>query len=191
MAGVEMFPRGFGNVAFVLVAYCFLNFWMGFQVGKARKKYNVPYPTLYAIESENKDAKLFNCVQRGHQNSLELMPVFFLLMVLGGIRHPCACVALGSIYTVTRFFYFTGYATGDPKKRLTIGHMCLTPKHKYVKIASEIWALAFDRAYGVHNFIRNQSSSRKVLGPVTEKPVAAPPATSQATEGTKKSKERS
>ncbi|KAJ6867785.1 microsomal glutathione S-transferase 3-like [Populus alba x Populus x berolinensis] len=135
MAGVEMFPRGFGNVAFVLVAYCFLNFWMGFQVGKARKKYNVPYPTLYAIESENKDAKLFNCVQRGHQNSLELMPVFFLLM--------------------------------------------------------EIWALAFDRAYGVHNFIRNQSSSRKVLGPVTEKPVAAPPATSQATEGTKKSKERS
>jgi glutathione S-transferase len=63
MAGVEMFPRGFGNVAFVLVAYCFLNFWMGFQVGSARKKYKVPYPTLYAIESENKDAKLFNCVQ--------------------------------------------------------------------------------------------------------------------------------
>jgi glutathione S-transferase len=63
MAGVEMFPRGFGNVAFVLVAYCFLNFWMAFQVGKARKKYNVPYPALYAIESENKDAKLFNCVQ--------------------------------------------------------------------------------------------------------------------------------
>jgi glutathione S-transferase len=47
--------------------------------------------------------------------------MFFLLMVLGGIRHPCACVALGSIYTVTRFFYFTGYSTGDPKNRLTIG----------------------------------------------------------------------
>lgn len=27
------------------------------------RRYNVPYPTLYAIESENKDAKLFNCVQ--------------------------------------------------------------------------------------------------------------------------------
>eukprot|EP00258_Populus_trichocarpa_P028471 XP_024444490.1 microsomal glutathione S-transferase 3 isoform X1 [Populus trichocarpa] len=127
MAGVEMFPRGFGNVAFVLVAYCFLNFWMGFQVGKARKKYNVPYPTLYAIESENKDANLFNCIQRGHQNSLEHMPMFFLLMVLGGIRHPCACVALGSIYTVTRFFYFTGYSTGDPKNRLTIGKYGLLP----------------------------------------------------------------
>ncbi|KAJ6707321.1 MICROSOMAL GLUTATHIONE S-TRANSFERASE [Salix viminalis] len=93
----------------------------GFQVGSARKKYKVPYPTLYAIESENKDAKLFNCVQRGHQNSLEMMPVFFLLMVLGGIRHPCVCASLGSLYIVTRYFYFSGYATGDPKNRLNIG----------------------------------------------------------------------
>ncbi|KAG6779018.1 microsomal glutathione S-transferase 3 [Populus alba x Populus x berolinensis] len=121
MAGVEMFPGEYGYVVFVLVAYCFLNFWMGFQVGSARKKYKVPYPTLYAIESENKDAKLFNCVQRGHQNSLEMMPVFFLLMVLGGIRHPCVCAALGSLFLVTRYFYFTGYATGDPKNRLNIG----------------------------------------------------------------------
>lgn len=64
MAAAEMgFPKEYGYVALVLVAYCFLNFWMGAQVGKARKKYKVPYPTLYAIESENKDAKLFNCVQ--------------------------------------------------------------------------------------------------------------------------------
>ncbi|CAL0307677.1 unnamed protein product [Lupinus luteus] len=26
-------------------------------------RYNVPYPTLYAIESENKHAKIFNCIQ--------------------------------------------------------------------------------------------------------------------------------
>jgi hypothetical protein len=26
-------------------------------------RYKVFYPTMYAIESENKDAKLFNCVQ--------------------------------------------------------------------------------------------------------------------------------
>uniref|UniRef100_A0A2P2IS84 Glutathione S-transferase 3, mitochondrial n=1 Tax=Rhizophora mucronata TaxID=61149 RepID=A0A2P2IS84_RHIMU len=114
-------PKEYGYVALVLVGYCFLNFWMGFQVGKARKKYNVFYPTLYAVESENKDAKLFNCVQRGHQNSLELMPVFFVLMILGGLRHPLICAALGSLYILSRFFYFTGYATGDPQKRLAIG----------------------------------------------------------------------
>ncbi|XP_062150902.1 uncharacterized protein LOC133859501 [Alnus glutinosa] len=122
MGGVELvLPKEYGYVAIVLVFYCFLNLWMGAQVGKARKQFKVPYPTLYASESENKDAKLFNCVQRGHQNSLEMMPMFFMLMILGGMRHPCACAGLGLLYTVTRFFYFKGYATGDPQKRLTIG----------------------------------------------------------------------
>ncbi|CAK7338822.1 unnamed protein product [Dovyalis caffra] len=215
MAGVEVFPKEFGYVAFVLVAYCFLNFWMGFKVGSARKRYNVPYPTLYAIESENKDAKLFNCVQRGHQNSLEMMPVFFLLMVLGGIRHPCTCAALGSLFIVTRYFYFTGYSTGDPKNRLNIGFVpfpsfsqrlpysiliedvdqinkgmasmrlahtstnvlaidCV--ENSLIRIllvwklmltislhVQEIWVPGFVGAYGVHNFIRHQSSQRIVL----------------------------
>ncbi|KAI6691368.1 hypothetical protein NL676_028196 [Syzygium grande] len=90
-------PKEYGYVALALVLYCFLNFWMAAQVGMARKKYQVFYPTLYASESENKSAKLFNCVQRGHQNSLEMMPMFFMLMIVGG------------------------YATGDPQKRLKIG----------------------------------------------------------------------
>ncbi|KAG2710865.1 hypothetical protein I3760_04G049200 [Carya illinoinensis] len=114
-------PKEYGFVAMVLVLYCLVNFWMAGQVGKARKRFNVPYPTLYALESDNKDAKLFNCVQRGHQNSLEMMPMFFTLMMLGGMRHPCTCAALGLLYTVSRVFYFKGYATGDPQKRLTVG----------------------------------------------------------------------
>ncbi|XVE77489.1 hypothetical protein DITRI_Ditri13aG0066700 [Diplodiscus trichospermus] len=118
---MEILGKEYGYVVLVVVVYCILNFWMGIQVGKARKRYKVYYPTLYALESENKDAKLFNCVQRGHQNSLEMMPVFFILMVLGGMGHPCVCAALGLVYTVTRYFYFTGYATGDPQNRLNIG----------------------------------------------------------------------
>ncbi|KAH6837658.1 ARM repeat superfamily protein [Perilla frutescens var. hirtella] len=62
-----------------------------------------------------------NILQRGHQNSVELMPIFFILMVLGGIRHPQIAACLGAAYTVTRFFYFKGYSTGHPKLRLTIG----------------------------------------------------------------------
>ncbi|WZY88639.1 hypothetical protein YC2023_045374 [Brassica napus] len=94
------------------------------SIGRNRGRggwYKVAYPTLYATESENKDAKLFNCVQRGHQNSLEMMPMYFLLMILGGMKHPCICTALGLLYNVSRFFYFKGYSTGDPMKRLTIG----------------------------------------------------------------------
>ncbi|KAH7850140.1 hypothetical protein Vadar_028447 [Vaccinium darrowii] len=121
MAGVELLPKEYGYVVLTLILYCFLNFWMGFQVGKARKKYEVFYPVMYAIESENKNAKLFNCVQRGHQNSLELMPVFFVLMILGGIRHPLICASLGLLFTIARYSYFTGYSTGNPENRLNIG----------------------------------------------------------------------
>ena len=84
-------------------------------------RYKVSYPTMYALESENKEAKVFNCVQRGHQNSLEMMPLFFVFLLLGGLRHPCISAGLGLLYTVSRYFYFKGYSTGDPQKRLSIG----------------------------------------------------------------------
>jgi len=113
--------REYGYVVLVLVAYSFLNLWMGIQVGKARRKDKVSYPTMYAVESENKDAKLFNCIQRGHQNSLEVMPLFFAMLLLGGLRHPAAAAGLGALYTVARLFYFTGYATGVPRNRMRIG----------------------------------------------------------------------
>lgn len=121
MAGVEMLPKEYGYVVLILSLSGFFNFWMAAQVGKARRKYNVPYPTLYASESENKEANLFNCIQRGHQNSLEWMPLFLTFMVVGGIKHPIISAALGFVYLVARFFYFTGYSSGDPQKRLAIG----------------------------------------------------------------------
>ncbi|CAM0875209.1 unnamed protein product [Alopecurus aequalis] len=146
--------KEYGYVVLTVVAYAFLNFWMSFQVGGARKKYvpprhtspvrpdsvalrrnltrisffddvlfryKVPYPNMYAIESENKDAKLFNCVQRGHQNSLENMPMFFVTVLLGGLQHPVIAAALGVLYILARFFYFKGYATGVPENRLKLG----------------------------------------------------------------------
>ncbi|XP_077230748.1 uncharacterized protein LOC143863853 [Tasmannia lanceolata] len=119
MASVEL-PNEYGYVVLVFVLYGFLNFWMAFQVGKARKKYNVFYPTLYALESENKDAKLFNCIQRGHQNSLEMMPFFSGLLLLGGIQHPLISAGFGVFYLVSRYFYFKEYSTGIPANRLKI-----------------------------------------------------------------------
>ncbi|KAE8685455.1 Detected protein of confused Function [Hibiscus syriacus] len=118
---MEVLGDEFGYVVIVVVLYSFLNLWMSIQVGKARKRYKVFYPTLYALESDNKDANLFNCVQRGHQNSLEMMPMLFVLVILGGMGHPRVSAALGLFYIVARYFYFTGYATGDPSNRLNLG----------------------------------------------------------------------
>ncbi|KAG6497529.1 hypothetical protein ZIOFF_045430 [Zingiber officinale] len=154
MAVTLEITNDYGYVVLVLVLYIFFNFWMAIQVGKARRKYKVSYPTLYAIESENKDAKLFNCIQvrgflqydffcplfcfnldprslplfccsmecqRGHQNALEMMPVFFVTLLLSGLYCPIVAAGLGAFYTVARYFYFRGYATGVPENRLKIG----------------------------------------------------------------------
>ncbi|KAM0022018.1 putative glutathione transferase [Helianthus debilis subsp. tardiflorus] len=118
---VDILPKEYGYIILNLVAYYFLNFYMSFQVGRARKKYNVMYPALYATEADTEDYKLFNCIQRGHQNSLETLPFFFVLMVVGGLKHPVICSGLGVVYTIARFFYFTGYSSGDPNGRLPIG----------------------------------------------------------------------
>ncbi|KAL9677431.1 hypothetical protein QQ045_005660 [Rhodiola kirilowii] len=105
----------------VILSFFLLSILLEFWVLTFNCRYKVFYPTMYAIESENKDAKLFNCVQRGHQNSLEMMPMYFMLMILGGIKHPFVVAGLGLLYVVSRYFYFTGYATGEPENRLKIG----------------------------------------------------------------------
>ncbi|VFQ81689.1 unnamed protein product [Cuscuta campestris] len=118
MAGVEALPKEYGYVAIVLALYSALNSWMTFQVGKARAKYNVRYPAMYASEEDgNEKGKIFNCVQRAHQNSVENMSVFFMLMMVGGIRHPLVCALLGALYTVARYVYFVRYSSGVPEKR--------------------------------------------------------------------------
>ncbi|KAL3677693.1 hypothetical protein R1sor_020649 [Riccia sorocarpa] len=110
--------RDFGFVPLVVVLTSFLNIYMSMGVGRARKRYNVPYPTLYAVESDNKDAKQFNCVQRGHQNFLETLPLFLATLILGGLKHPQLAAVLGVAYVVGRYFYFKGYSTGVPENRL-------------------------------------------------------------------------
>ncbi|KAL5721928.1 glutathione transferase [Ranunculus cassubicifolius] len=124
-AAVELLPKEYGYVILVFVLYFFLNIWMGFRVGAARKKYNVPYPTLYALESENHEAMLFNCVQRGHQNTMEMMPMFLFALGVGGLPHPLIAAPIGLLYVIGRAVYFVGYSTGEPKNRLYGGSLSL------------------------------------------------------------------
>ena len=91
------------------------------QVGSARRKYKVPYPTMYANETDNKGAKVFNCVQRAHQNTLEFLPAFISLLLVGGLQYPIIAGALGFVYSVARYLYFIGYSTGDANKRFAYG----------------------------------------------------------------------
>ncbi|GAB9472227.1 Microsomal glutathione s-transferase [Globisporangium polare] len=105
-----------GYIPLLVVAMAFVNVWAAMKVGKARKKYDVQYPQMYA-EKSDKNAKAFNCVQRAHQNVLEQVPFFFALLVASSVLRP-QIAAIASLVRIFGFIvYVSGYATGDPKKR--------------------------------------------------------------------------
>eukprot|EP01111_Echinosteliopsis_oligospora_P008595 TRINITY_DN243_c0_g1_i1.p1 TRINITY_DN243_c0_g1~~TRINITY_DN243_c0_g1_i1.p1 ORF type:complete len:151 (+),score=39.12 TRINITY_DN243_c0_g1_i1:103-555(+) len=95
---------------------------LAFRVGKARARLGVQLPSMYADQSVakvNKDAHVFNCIQRGHQNALETYPQVLFLILAGGLKHPWVAAGAGVAWCVGRLAYANGYATGDPEKRQT------------------------------------------------------------------------
>ncbi|CAD5117100.1 unnamed protein product [Dimorphilus gyrociliatus] len=105
-------PDNFGYVILTIISSMFMLIYKGLKVGKARKKYNLPYPAMY-----HPDSVVFNCIQRAHQNTLEQYPQFLVLMLFAGIKYPCGATVLGLLWIVSRIVYAHGYYTGDPSKR--------------------------------------------------------------------------
>jgi len=87
MADVTL-PANFAWVIFAFLLSAILVLGLGVNVGRARKKYGIKYPRMYADASDGEDGLYFNCVQRVHQNTLEGFPTFVFLMIFAGIRFP-------------------------------------------------------------------------------------------------------
>ncbi|KAH8872398.1 Microsomal glutathione S-transferase 3 [Schistosoma japonicum] len=101
-------PRYYGGVILVGVGAFGLNAYFVRRVMQARKEHNVELPIMY-----HPTDKLFNCIQRGHQNYLEVLPYFLMALFVGGLRYPRTYTACGVIFLLGRLIYFQGYSTGE------------------------------------------------------------------------------
>jgi len=135
-----------------MVGLAVMNVWMGIQVGIARRKYRLPYPTLYAVPGTPRDyspdreklasaatsttslsseagsdslsnvvseadAFSFNCIQRGHQNTLENVPFIVALLLVTWPAFPLPSAICGAIWIAGRVLYMLGYSR-SPKLRM-------------------------------------------------------------------------
>eukprot|EP00884_Botryococcus_braunii_P019232 jgi/Botrbrau1/5993/Bobra.104_1s0023.1 len=138
MAALNIEPQ-FGLVLLTLFLLLFIfNLWMPFHVVKARRKYKVKYPALYA-DKENKDADVFNCVQRAHQNCLEYQPALLVSLLLAGLRFPIFASIAGLVVAAGRILYFSGYSTGIPDARYRGGFWLFGQLPLYIALA--VWGV--------------------------------------------------
>ncbi|GJE87311.1 membrane-associated proteins in eicosanoid and glutathione metabolism [Phanerochaete sordida] len=117
-------PEGFQYTTAAVVSTFWLTFYQTIRVSRARKAAKIDYPQAYAEKAEaaaSKEAQIFNCAQRAHQNTLEWLPQIIGSTFIVGLKYPYLAAAVCGTWTAARFLYTIGYASGDPKKRNLFG----------------------------------------------------------------------
>ena len=109
-------PDGYGYVFLVLGLSHILLVGLGINVGAARRKYDIQYPTMYA-PPDHKHAKEFNCCQRSHQQVLEEYGFVMISMVLCGFVYPTSSALFGFIWVAGKAIYGYCYSKYGPSGR--------------------------------------------------------------------------
>ena len=109
-------PRSYAGVILVnVIGSGLLVVTLGFKVPAARKSCQIQaesegdkdaearfsYPKMYA-EGFSEPARVFNCVQRGHQQALETYPMFIAWSLIGGLMYPVSCAFGGLVWIYAR-----------------------------------------------------------------------------------------
>uniref|UniRef100_A0A3B3S3N7 Glutathione S-transferase 3, mitochondrial n=1 Tax=Paramormyrops kingsleyae TaxID=1676925 RepID=A0A3B3S3N7_9TELE len=105
---LDVLPERFGFVVLIFVYSLVMLMYLAIKVGAARKKYDIKYPTMYSEKEQ-----IFNCIQRAHQNTLEVYPQWLIFQTIAGLVYPMTASVLGVIWVTSRFSYAWGYYTGS------------------------------------------------------------------------------
>ncbi|KIP06175.1 hypothetical protein PHLGIDRAFT_36079 [Phlebiopsis gigantea 11061_1 CR5-6] len=117
-------PAEYGYTAAAVVSTFWVTLFQSLRVGRARKAAKIDYPQLYAEKAEaaaSKEAHVFNCAQRAHQNTLEWLPQVIASTLIVGVKYPRFAAAVCATWSVARVLYTIGYTSGNPKKRNLLG----------------------------------------------------------------------
>ncbi|KAJ3571403.1 hypothetical protein NP233_g3782 [Leucocoprinus birnbaumii] len=114
-------PHEFRYVGAAIVSTVLVVMGQGFVVGRYRKRSGIQYPQMYAEQAQvekSRDALVFNCAQRAHQNTLENIPIIWATTAVVGTQMPVLAASACGLWSLSRISYTVGYLTGDPKKRV-------------------------------------------------------------------------
>jgi len=89
---------------------------LGMDVNKARIKYKISWPTLYAV-GDSQEAHLFNCVQRAHQHYLESLPMIYSHLYLASRSFPVLSTLSLLLFLLGRYVSARGYQSGDVQQK--------------------------------------------------------------------------
>lgn len=130
-SGVLGLPKAYGLVFLSNIVIAGLAIVaLSFKVSAARKRFKekalkegekdaearFSYPNLY-VEGNTENAKLFNCAQRGHQQAFETYTQFVTFSLVSGLSFPVSTALCGLVWCISRFYWASGYAKGEPAKR--------------------------------------------------------------------------
>ncbi|EIM92277.1 uncharacterized protein STEHIDRAFT_48148 [Stereum hirsutum FP-91666 SS1] len=124
-------PQGFGYVPPAALFLLGVLVWQTSRVGRSRGKAGIKYPQVYADAAQqaaSKEAMVFNCAQRAHQNTLEALPIVLTTTAITALQYPIVAAGGLGVWAFSRIFYTLGYMTGQPEKvcryRVFIDELC-------------------------------------------------------------------
>ncbi|EIM92259.1 uncharacterized protein STEHIDRAFT_27701, partial [Stereum hirsutum FP-91666 SS1] len=106
-------------VAASLLSTAVLMQWQAMKVADVRRKAGVEYPRMYADSEAEKDslnARIFNCTQRAHQNTIENFPIILTTTLVTASKYPTIAAAACGAVSILRVVYTISYGSGDPEK---------------------------------------------------------------------------